>query len=168
MSSPNPPDRPALTRALEAFEQFQQRIVALHVPAFTSLDITMAQAKLLYVVMAEGGLSMSETASRLGVTVSTASGAVDHLVALGLLSRLDDPNNRRQVRISITQTGIDVLEQMRELSTRQLTALFEHVSDEDLDVVRRATEILAEAAVSAAPQPPTAPPTTTRTPETAE
>lgn len=169
MTPPDSVDRPALARALEAFEQFQQRIVALHVPEFTSLDVTMAQAKLLYVLMAEGGLSMSETASRLGVTVSTASGAVDHLVALGLLTRLDDPNNRRQVRISITQTGSDVLEQMRELSTRQLVALFALVSDGDLAIVERATRILADAALAAASHPPTATPTTTPpTPETAE
>jgi DNA-binding MarR family transcriptional regulator len=153
MVLPNDKDRPALARVLLGFELFQHRLVALHVPEFTSLDITMAQAKLLYVLAAAGELSMSETASQLGVTISTASGAVDHLVDLGLLARSDDPNNRRQVRVSVTQAGAQVLEQMRELSTRQLVALCSLVSDEDLEVVERATRILADAALIAASQP---------------
>lgn len=152
MEEPNrDPERPALTRALAASEVFQQRLMALHAAEFSTLDITMAQAKLLYVLMAAGELSMSETAQRLGVTVSTASGAVDHLVGLGLLARSEDPSNRRQVRVSVTQMGTQTLEQLRELSIRQLRKLFELVSDEDLELIERATRILADAASAAAP-----------------
>ena len=137
--------RPALDRALAAFEVLQQRLMAVHAAEFTTLDITMAQAKLLYVLMAVGELSMSEIAKRLGVTVSTASGAVDRLVELGLLARSDDPSNRRQVRVSVTALGMATVEQIRELSTRQLRMLFEQVSDDDLEVITRATHIMAGA-----------------------
>ena len=92
---------------------------------------------------------MSETADRLGVTVSTASGAVDRLVELGLLERSDDPANRRQVRVSVTDSGRHSLEQLQELNTRQLRALFELISDEDLEVLERATQILTDAASAA-------------------
>jgi len=144
-------DRSALTRALDAFELLQQRLMAVHAAEFTTLDITMAQAKLLYVVVAAGELSMSEIAQRLGVTVSTASGAVDHLVNVGLLARSDDPSNRRQVRVSVTPLGMQTLEQIRELGTRQLRMLFELVSDEDLEVIERATRIMADAVLAASP-----------------
>ncbi len=80
--------------------------MAVHAAEFTTLDITMAQAKLLYVVTAVGELRMSEIAQRLGVTISTASGAVDQLVELGLLGRdRTIPTNRRQVRVSVTALG---------------------------------------------------------------
>jgi DNA-binding MarR family transcriptional regulator len=118
--------------------------MAVHAAEFTTLDITMAQAKLLYVV-AVGELSVSEIAQRLGVTVSTASGAVDRLVELGLLARSDDPNNRRQVRVSVTALGMETLEQIRELSTRQLRSLFAQVGDDDLDIISRAIHIMADA-----------------------
>ena len=150
-----PPNRPALDRALAAAEVFQQRLMALHATEFTTLDITMAQAKLLYVVATASELSMSEIAQRLGVTVSTSSGAVDRLVELGLLARSDDPSNRRQVRVSVTPMGTSTLEQLRELSNRQLRALFELVTDSQLDVVERALRILADAT-------PTPTPTETR------
>ena len=149
MDQPNEDaQRPMVARVMAAFEAFQQRLMALHAVEFANLEITMAQAKLLYVVTAAGELSMSETAQRLGITVSTASGAVDRLVELGLLERSDDPTNRRQVRVSVTETGRRTLEQLQELNTRQLRDLFQRVSDEDLEVVERATLILAEAAAA--------------------
>jgi DNA-binding MarR family transcriptional regulator len=143
--------RAAVTRTLAALEVLQQRLIALHAVEFTALDITMAQAKLLYVLTAAGELSMSETAQRLGVSVSTASGAVDHLVGLRLLARSEHPGNRRQVRVSVTEEGLQILEQVRELNTRQLVKLFEFVTDDDLEIVERATRILADAAFAAGP-----------------
>jgi DNA-binding MarR family transcriptional regulator len=149
VGSTNEVERAMVGRVMAAFEAFQQRLMGLHAVEFTNLEITMAQAKLLYVVTAAGELSMSETAQRLGITVSTASGAVDRLVELGLLERSDDPANRRQVRVSVTDTGRRSLEQLQELNTRQLRALFELISDEDLEVLERATHILTEAASAA-------------------
>jgi DNA-binding MarR family transcriptional regulator len=151
MRTPNQPPRLAVERALEAFEAFQQRLMSVHAPAFAALDLTMAQAKLLYVVTAAGELTMSEIAQRLGVTISTASGAVDHLVGLGLISRTDDPANRRQVQVSTTALGHDTLEQLRELSTRQLRALFDVLDDDELAVVERATRLMTHAVERASP-----------------
>ncbi len=153
--------RPAVDRTIAAFEAFQQRLMAVHVTEFTTLDLTMAQAKLLYVVMAAGPLSLGEIASQLRITASTASGAVDHLVGLGLLSRADDPTDRRQLRVSVTGHGRKTIAQMRELSQRQLRALFEVISDADLDVVARATQIMSDA-VSASMSKATRATTTTK------
>lgn len=119
--------------------------MGVHAPDFAAFDLTMAQAKLLYVVAAAGELTMSQTAQRLGITISTASGAVDHLVAAGLLARMENPANRRQVRVSATAVGLETLEHLRELSARQLRALFDVLSDDDLAVIERATLIMGDA-----------------------
>lgn len=145
MGSPRKPTRAAIERTLEAFEEFQQRLISVHAPEFAALDLTMAQAKLLYVVTAGGELTMSEVAQRLGVTISTASGAVDHLVGLGLIGRSDDPANRRQVRVSVTELGHDTLERLRELSSRQLRALFDVLDDDELEVIEHATRLMTRA-----------------------
>jgi len=143
--------RPRVEQALKAYEAFEGRLMAVHAPEFTAVDLTMAQAKLLYVVTATGDLSMSEIAQRLGVTISTASGAVDHLVSIGLLNRVDDPANRRQVQVSVTPYGRLTLEAMRELNIRQLRALLDLVGDADLEVVERAIRILTDAISIAEP-----------------
>jgi DNA-binding MarR family transcriptional regulator len=145
MGKPNKPHREAVARTIGAFEAFQERLVAVHAPEFAAFDLTMAQAKLLYVVTAARELTMSEVARRLGISISTASGAVDHLVDLGMLGRTDDPANRRQVRVSVTDLGHDTLERLRELSTRQLRALFDVLDDEELAVIERATRIMTRA-----------------------
>jgi DNA-binding MarR family transcriptional regulator len=163
MAQPNQDaDRPALASALAAMDVFRQRLMAMHATEFTNLDVTMPQAKLLYVVATAGELSMSEIAARLGVTVSTSSGAVERLVELGLLARADDPNNRRQVRVSITELGSTTLGTLRELSSRHLRTMLEHISDEDLDIVERAVRILAESSSDAAPPSPSIDPAESR------
>ena len=67
------------------------------------------------------------------------------MVTTGYLTRFDDPANRRQVRVSATRQGLDALEQMRELGTRQLTALLERVRDDDLVVIEHAIRIMTTA-----------------------
>jgi DNA-binding MarR family transcriptional regulator len=143
--SPKSTERPAVERALQAVEALQLRLASAHAAEFTALELTMSQAKLLYVVMAHGPLTMSEVAGQLGVTLSTASGAVDHLVSAGLLTRADDPANRRQVLVTVTRVGLTTLEQMREFGERQLRSLFDHIPDADVAVVERAMEILTAA-----------------------
>jgi DNA-binding MarR family transcriptional regulator len=147
--------RPAVLRTLEAFEVFQQRLMSIHAPEFAALDLTMAQAKLLYVLTVAGELSISEIGHRLGVTISTASGAVDHLVAMGYLSRSDDPSNRRQARVSVTAEGAAALEQLRELSARQLRMLLAPLTDAELVVIRRATRIMSRSISAVAVEPGT-------------
>jgi DNA-binding MarR family transcriptional regulator len=151
--------RPAVAQTVARFEAFQHRLMAAHAEEFATVDLTMAQAKVLYVVMATGDLSLTEIASRLHVTPSTMSGAVDHLVGLGLLSRADDPTNRRQIRISITPLGLETLDRLSELGKRQMAALFSLISDADLDVVGRAIDLMAAAVASldAAADPNTIP-----------
>jgi DNA-binding MarR family transcriptional regulator len=134
-----------LAAALEAFETFQQRLAAVHVADFTALELTMAQAKLLYVVISGGPLSVSDIGARLGISVSTASGAVDHLVQLQLLTRAEDPRNRRQVLVSATPAGVQSLEQMRDLGSRHMSSLLEGLTREELAVVERAVRILTAA-----------------------
>lgn len=138
-------DRATLDRTLAAFEAFQLRLMAAHAAEFTTTDLTMAQAKLLYVVTAGGELTLSEIATRLKVSASTASGAVDHLVGIGMLTRADDPANRRQVRVAATELGVATLEQLRELGTHQLRVLLEHLDDADLETVERAIQVLSDA-----------------------
>src|SRR5688572_13570297 len=99
---PAPADAAAIERVLGVFNAFMQRLMTTHVPEFNAVELTMSQAKALYVVMAAGQLRMSELAARLGITSSTATGVVDGLVGLGLLVRHEDAHDRRQVVVAPT------------------------------------------------------------------
>ena len=107
MSRPTAPTRARhsdadLDRLLAVFDGLMHRLMASHAPELNLIDLTMSQTKALYLVVAAGQLRMSELATRLGVTSSTATGVVDGLVSHGLLIRHEDPADRRQVVVSAT------------------------------------------------------------------
>ena len=108
-----------------------------HAPELVDIDITMAQAKVLYVVMAAGGLRMSELAARLGVGSSSASELADRLVELGLLERHTDADDRRQVVVTATADAEALLERFRELNMRQLRDLLSRLDAGELAIVER-------------------------------
>jgi DNA-binding MarR family transcriptional regulator len=130
------------SRLAEAYEQLMLRAASLHATELVELDLTMSQVKALYVTRVAGELRMSELANQLGVGVSTVSALVDRLVEQGLLTRVADPQDRRQVHVRITPTGSARLERLRELSATQLRSLLAALSESELDIVEDALRIL--------------------------
>ena len=127
---------------VERYDALMHRLIGSHAPEFTEVGVTMAQAKVLYVVLAARELRMSELAARLGVGSSSASGLADRLVELGLLRRRDDPDDRRQVVVTTTPEAVALLERFRELNQRQLRELLSHLDAGELDTVGRSIDIL--------------------------
>ena len=128
-----------------------QRLADSHAPEFLEIDITMPQAKLLYLLGASGDLHMSALVARLGVSLSTVSGLVDRVVDHGLATRREDPADRRQVVVALTPRGAEFIDRFRELNARQMRELLAVVDDAELACVRDALAALAHAAVRLAP-----------------
>jgi DNA-binding MarR family transcriptional regulator len=139
------PSAAAVEAVLGRYEQMMQRLIGGHASEFTEVGVTMAQAKVLYVVMAAGHLRMTELAGRLGIGTSSASEIVERLVELDLLHRADDPDDRRQVVISTTPAAIALLERFRELNQRQLRELLGRLDADELAVVDQSLEIFHRA-----------------------
>jgi DNA-binding MarR family transcriptional regulator len=134
-----------IDRIVAGHDHLMQRLAGTHAPEFLEIDVTMPQAKVLYLVVASGGIRMSELSTRLGVSLSTVSGLVERLVEHGLAVRHEDPADRRQVVVSATQAGHRLIERFRELNAAQLRTMLESLSDDDLVVVERSFGLLAEA-----------------------
>jgi DNA-binding MarR family transcriptional regulator len=140
-----PPAAAAIEAVVERYEHMMQRLIAGHAPEFAELEITMSQAKVLYVVEAAGRLRMSELAARLGIGSSSASELADRLVDLRLLRRGDDPVDRRQVVVTATPEAHALLERFRELNQRQLRDLLGRLDAGELAVVDESLAILDRA-----------------------
>jgi DNA-binding MarR family transcriptional regulator len=126
-------DRAALVQGLlEQYERLNVRMAEFGGSTFLGVDITMPQAKVLYLVRAPGSLPMSDLVAKLGVTVPTVTGIVDHLVERGLVVRRVTPADRRRVVIEITPAGVDLIDGIRELNARQLRALLAVLDDEEI------------------------------------
>ena len=72
-------------------------------------SVTVPQLRVLVMLHSNAPLSLGAIADGLGVNPSNASRTCDKLVASGLISREDDAQNRRQVHISVTAEGRDLV-----------------------------------------------------------
>jgi DNA-binding MarR family transcriptional regulator len=157
----DPERRARVERVVATYEILMHRVASAHAPEFLGVGVTMSQAKVLYLVQAQPILRMSELSARLGVSLSTVSGVVDRLVDQGLLNRHDDPADRRQVVVGITDAGATQLELFRELNVGQFRDMLARIDEADLAVVERALDILATAALRQTVSPPASRATTT-------
>jgi DNA-binding MarR family transcriptional regulator len=71
--------------------------------------VDMPQFRALVIVASRGSVTLGELAEAAGMNLSTASRLCDRLVNMGLLNRADDPTNRRQLQLTLTDAGRSVV-----------------------------------------------------------
>ena len=148
------PNEDLIGRVIAAYDRFYASIARLHAPHVIELSLTLAQLKALYLIASSGSMRMREVAERLGTAASTTSEVVHGLVQLGLLERVEDPADRRQVLVRPTPAAAERLEDFSELGHNRIRELLAHVqAPDDLVVIQRAIDLLADAAVAAERNP---------------
>jgi DNA-binding MarR family transcriptional regulator len=96
-----------------------------HSLAVADGKVTLPQLRVLVMVDDGAPLNMSAVAEGLGVNPSNASRTCDRLVRGGLLSRREDPDDRRHVVLTLTAAGSRVLSSM----LGQRRTIFQQVLD---------------------------------------
>lgn len=109
------------------------------------LDITMAQLKVLLVLYMNGPSRMTPLASGLGVSLATATGVLDRLVERGLVSRGQDPQDRRVVVCRLSPKGQAQLSDLWRVSRANARDLLRAMDPSRLAVVQQALQALLEA-----------------------
>lgn len=95
------------------------------------LDLTMPQMRGMFVLDAsDRALALTELAPQMGLSVAAAGRAVDGLVRNGLVSRSEDPDDRRVKRLALTGDG---------------SAALAHITAARLAGLRRFAETLGDA-----------------------
>jgi DNA-binding MarR family transcriptional regulator len=86
-------------------------LVGLSAQSVARLDgeVTLPQLRVLVMVASRPGMNLGAVAAALGVHPSNATRAVDRLVVAGLLSRSDDPTDRRNLQLELTDAGRDLV-----------------------------------------------------------
>ena len=130
------PRQPLEEEILELFHALMRDIAESHAPEFLGVDITMSQAKALYLLSVRPGVSMSSIAAELGVGASAVSGLIDRLVAQGYVEREEDPEDRRQQLVTITDAGTATLDSMREMRAKVTLRLLKGLDDHELEAFR--------------------------------
>jgi DNA-binding MarR family transcriptional regulator len=116
----------------EIFTSAVNDLMARQLKEVTGTDVTFSQLKLLKMVAATGGYSVSNLAQFLGVSTAAASRAVDRLVKRGLLHREEAADDRRAVQLSLTPEGVKLLERYDQAAEVALQGAFETLTAEQL------------------------------------
>jgi DNA-binding MarR family transcriptional regulator len=112
---------------------------------WAEVDLTMTQLKVLFLVVSLGGSTMGQIARSVGMTLSTATGVADRLVAQAFVRRVNDPDNRRLVWLYPTEKATELVDRFNQIGEAQLRRLTRYLSLEELSLVARAQDILFEA-----------------------
>ena len=115
--------------------------------AWLSLDLSMAQAKLLMATLHGGGaVTARALADQLGVGPSAVTPLVDKLVELKFLKREPDPDDRRVIRIKPTAKAHALHDKLLAAGRGMWLGLLSDLNDDELEDVRRCFGALAAAA----------------------
>ena len=108
-------------------------------------QLTFTQLRLLRLVEHQAVLTVGDVANFLGVSNAAASKAVERLVRVGFLRRMEAQGDRRTVEISVTQEGHALLGAFEARSSATLRAL---LPDVDARRLRDLSERLDRLSVS--------------------
>jgi DNA-binding MarR family transcriptional regulator len=92
---------------VEATMLAARALVGISAQSLAEVDdlVTPPQLRVLVMVASRGPLNLGAVARGLGVHPSNATRACDRLVTAGLLDRRDDPADRRNLQLQLTERG---------------------------------------------------------------
>jgi DNA-binding MarR family transcriptional regulator len=97
-----PPPDPLADTLLPTLGAVRRTLRRVSGSAFADDALTAAQREVVLLVGRQPGRPVSEVARELGLAANTVSTIVSRLVALGLVVRTTDPDDRRVGRLSLT------------------------------------------------------------------
>ena len=104
--------------------------------------LSVPQFRALLYLNRHPGASVSGVAEHLGVTRPTASALIDRLVQRGLVSRSQDPGERRRAVLHLTPAGLEMLEESRRRTQARLAGRLSGLSGDDLAALARGLAVL--------------------------
>lgn len=107
-------------------------------------ELSLRQLTMLYAIQ-RGISSPGLLARRLMVTPAVITGMLDRLERQGYVRREPEPDDRRRLRMVLTEAGLAVSEHVRKALTGELAAQFANASAAELKKLGHALELLERA-----------------------
>ncbi|SDD71403.1 DNA-binding transcriptional regulator, MarR family [Paenibacillus sp. UNCCL117] len=122
---------------IERFEQafftlFRKLGPELGLPPHIAL--TGPQTMMLYKLRTMGPCPGGKLAQQMEVTPSAITVMIDRLVAQGLVERTHDEHDRRVVLLSITEQGMDTLQQIRAVRDETIKKYLSYIEPDELEL----------------------------------
>ncbi len=111
-----------------------------------SLPLTIAQLKSLFFISNQGSTNLATLAAALGVTSTNTTGIIDRLVKQGLVSRTENPENRRMLLLRATDKGEELVAKLRERRKGYMSEVLQRMSVDELATLAQGFVSLGKAA----------------------
>jgi len=100
-------------------------LVAISVRSVGAVDdhVSLPELRVLVVLASRGSASLSRVAEDTGLHLSKASRMCDRLAKRGLLSRRDDPSDRRTLQLALAPAGSELVEHVQQTRRQALEPL---------------------------------------------
>ena len=108
--------------------------------------VTVAQFRSLVILSSKGPSTLANLAAELGVTASTAQRQIDRLVGQELVTRHENPSDRREVVITITAAGKRIVDTATRRRRKAIAEIVNKMSPVDSDALIAALDAFAQAA----------------------
>jgi DNA-binding MarR family transcriptional regulator len=122
------------------------RMLRRQVPdAWMELSLTLAQLKSLFFISNEGSTNVGKLAAALSVTSANVTGIVDRLVKQGLVTRRENPEDRRMLLLQVTDKGRALITDLRERQTSRLSEILDYLGPDELSTLAQGLSSLLKA-----------------------
>jgi DNA-binding MarR family transcriptional regulator len=139
------PRRPAVEAALAALGELIAERRRSSMAFLRCCDLSMAQLHVLATLHEHGEMSVGALAEALSISAPSASAVVDRLVERDMLRRERSEDDRRTVRVSLSDSGRRFTEQVHGLGAEQFRGILGRLADADLRELVRLAGLLREA-----------------------
>jgi MarR family transcriptional regulator, organic hydroperoxide resistance regulator len=116
------------------------------VDVWMELSLTVPQLKCLFFISNQGKTNFRKLAERLKVSPSNITGIIDRLVEQGLVSRTENPEDRRILLLQTTSKGEAMIAELREKRSTYLAQILTDLKVENLENITEGLKELARAA----------------------
>jgi len=132
-----PPELGALIG--ELMKHVNRRSAGETLAILNDASLTLPQLVTMHILDRGGVRTVSAIASALRLSPAATSHLVDRLVVAGFAGRIEDPDDRRQKRVTITAAGRRLVERVERERTREMTDAVAGLSPE---VYRQFSKVL--------------------------
>jgi MarR family transcriptional regulator, organic hydroperoxide resistance regulator len=127
-------------------ERVLNRVIRQYDPgAWMGLSLTIAQIKSLFFISNEGEANFRKLAAALKVTPSNVTGIIDRLVEQELVTRTENPEDRRMLMLKLTEKGETLIANLRERRVSQMSSILQQMTDEELSAIALGFSLLQRA-----------------------
>jgi DNA-binding MarR family transcriptional regulator len=142
-------DKSQLIQEVVELERQIGRIIGQHAPSvWIDSGLTPAQLRSLFLIANKGSTNFRKLAEALGVTPSNVTGIVDRLVGQGLVSRTQNPEDRREMTLQATDKGKALVSNLKEAGIKRVTQILSLLSSQELSALVQGLSAFIRAADS--------------------